>query len=444
MPNMTTSNGSSAIDTVTISLLVTDNPKTINNFIEYRITNSFVIPTAEWMFTMPQFTPADIAYYGGTALDVFAPGTTIQIKINGQIQMTGYIEKVSERLDPHSGSVITIQGRDIMARVLEGHIDPLALYTTNSTLQSIVETTLAPFGITQIDNSDLLNINVMTGKTGLPDEDTTFTSKQLKSIKGKYGEGAFRFIERLLAHQGFMIWARADGNGVVISAPNYENSPLYSITHKASGNSNILSGERVIDITGQPTIIVAKGASTGDGSTSVISSFVVMLNELTAFDNNSNFLPQVAPIINKYITAGATIIPPRTQLFAYRQNININPIILPPMYIENKEAQDNNQLQLYVRHTMAHFQYKMYQLHYRVLGHTQNTVPYAVNTIISVSDDVLELNEDMWILERTFSKSPTGGTVTDLKLIRKYTLDIGTSLGGSKIQGLSNNSPVKT
>ncbi len=425
----TIKNGSSEFDSVILKFA--DNDVEIKNWLTYSFNQNFLEPTCEWSF--------DIEDTNGNLIDILVCGVKIKLFINDLIQCTGLIEKVLNSETTEGGSLIKIQGRDIMAKVVEGIVNPKLQFPTNTTLESIVKTVLKPLEITTIDNSNNLNLNVLTGKSFPPDEDQGFNKKALKELKAHYGEGSFQFLDKLLKRQGFMMWARADGEGVVISQPNYTNDPLYNLQHFKGNNSvnnNVLSGERIIDITGQPIMLYCKGHSNGDDA-DVVSSDIIMINELIGLDQNGIPLPQVTALIAQFQTQGVRVLDMRNALISDRQEARLfyqRPIVVGPCFIKDDEAQDGSQLENFVKRSMSHFQVKMIVLHYRVLGHTQNGVPWTINTMVDVRDDYLDIQESYWIIERSFHKSSGGGTYTELKLIKPYTLDISTFGGGKTIK----------
>lgn len=417
-------------DSDNVTFRFADNGLEIANWLSYTYNQDFMKPTCEWSFTIDDSE--------GNLTDTLVYGVGINLYINNNIQCAGIIEKVTETIDPRSGTVLKVQGRDIMAKVVEGCVSPKLQFPTNSKLESIIKTVLKPLGITQIDNSDHLNLNVLTGKSFAPDEDQEFSKKQLKELKTHYGEGAFQFIDKLLKRHGFMMWARADGKGVVISQPNYTNKPIYVLkrSQNNTNTNNVLYAERVVDGTGQPAMLYCKGFNNGD-DTNVVSYDIIMVNELIGLDYNGDLLPEVAAYIADYQDQGAKVLNLRNVLIPLRQSFYQKPILVGSCFIKDDEAQSQEQLENFVKRTMAHYQVKMNTLRYRVVGHTQNQIPWAVNTLVHVYDEVLGIDEPYWIINRTFSKSYSEGTYTDLKLIKPYTLDISTSGGKGTTKKIS-------
>jgi prophage tail gpP-like protein len=429
---MATKDGvSESSDTVVFKFA--DNGLEIKNWSTYHFNQDFLKPTAEWSFNIDD---AD-----SNLIDTLVPGVGINLYINDLIQCSGIIERVSTIEDPNSGTMMQVQGRDIMAKVVEGIVNPKLQFPTNTTLETIVKSVLKPLGITKIENSDNLNLNALTGKIFPPDEDQGFTKKALKELKANYGEGAYQFIDKLLKHQGFMMWAKADGSGVIISKPNYDSKPLYNLFHYKGNNSsknNIIYGNKVVDITNQPSLIYCKGQTNGIDA-DVISSDIIMINEFVGLDYNGNILPQVQEVLDQYKKIGVKILDLRDNLKQLRQSLYQKPIIVSPCFIKNDEATDSNQLQNFIKRTMSHFQVKMFNYHYRVLGHTQNKIPWAINTIVNVKDETLGIDGPLWILDRTFQKTYSEGTFTDLKLIPLNVLDISTTLKGKNTTTTINN-----
>ena len=103
-------------------------------------------------------------------------------------------------------------------------------------------------------------------------------------------------------------------------------------------------------------------------------------------------------------------------------NVPINATV----YMIDDEAKTLEALENFVRREMALLQHKSLQVNYTVEGHGQNTpagfVPWTVDTIVEVNDEVAGLHKKLYVLGRTFVKSRDGGTTTQLELIRRNSL----------------------
>lgn len=457
---MALKDGQSDLDSVTLRL--TDLQKEIKNWDSYSLDSDFLTPTDAFQFKVSDEDPILIQ-------ELLVPGTKIDLVINDRIQCTGFIDKIHQDDDRSIGDLISISGRDILGRVISSSADFEEEFTTQMTVLDVLKKTLPQYGIEQIYNDDQANINVITGyqpgkgksnstsvnqktitgfekkadgsfkldanKQKIPitkdKKVTTVTSASkpglktltLEHLKPKAGEGEYAFIDRVLKRHGLIMRAAADGSGVIVDKPNFDGPAIFNIFHKRGdleSINNVIKGSKVIDLAEQPSLVI--GIGFGGGKKARKSQFkAIMVNEVIGVDENGNIYPEVQAVIARY--PGFKVMPIRKELKPNR------PMFAPKLvpcfkFIKDDESKTQDQLEKMVQRKMAEYQQKALVLTYVVEGHTQNGIPWCVNTIVDVDDDVRNIHERMWILKRRFEKSRSG-TRTTLTLIRPYTLDIG-------------------
>lgn len=444
--------GQSELDTVVLRLPGVG--REITNWTRYSYNQAFLTPTAGWSFSVP----ADDRTLVDELLVVGAP---VELAINDRLQCTGTIDKRTIDAGSSGGTVITVQGRDILGRVVDSCIDPAYKFAAGSTLSDVVLAVLAQFGIDKVYNSDAINVNAITGlargvnasgtrsvKVGVPKRttqadgsiklETTLVSGTitvdtsrpdlkkvpLDQIKPHIGEGAYAYLDRILRRQGFMMWAAADGTGVVIDKADFTSAPRHRIIHRREDGSanNVLHGSVIQDATTQPSVIVGFGF--GGGRQADKSRLkVAMVNELVGLDASGAPLPGVADILARY--KSMRVLPLRAELVPFQRPIG-DPALASPMFFQDAEAKTIEQLEASVRREMATRQQKATSVSYEVAGHTQDGAPWSVNSIVDVDDEVRRVHGRMWCVERAFSKSTGSGTMASIRLIKPYTLQVAT------------------
>jgi len=416
---MSSTNGISEIDTVVLKLV--DFGIEIKNWESYSVTNIFTKPTGEFAFTIGD---------GETDFnDILQDGMKVQITINDKVQFTGYIEKITEEASAvGSGTVFKYQGRDTMARVVVGGMDPSVQFSTGLTLEKITKKCLdsvPEIGSYKLYYSDDVNFNIITGTTRAPDpEEPEATKGQMKQLKPHYDEGIWKFLDRTYKRFGFMMWAAVDGSGYVIGRPNFTTNPTNTITllkDPLNNTNNVKYARVVTDTTDQPSVICIKGTgNVEDGD--YFTPNIVMVNELIGLDLNGIPTSGVQAIIDRYKAKKAKILPFRSELTPVRKIFAKN-LTTAPLYLkDDEECGSMAELEKFCRREMAIRQQKIFEATYVVEGHTQNGIPWMVNTMVNVKDEKNGLDEKLWVLERTFNKSVSEGTTTTLKLIKPYTL----------------------
>jgi prophage tail gpP-like protein len=441
-------NGSSEIDTVSLALL--DYGGEIKNWEWYSFNQKVLVPTSGWEFAIGDGDPSLLA--------ALVPGARVQLRVNNNPQCTGYLERKHVEGDTSGGTHITIAGRDILGPVVTATVDPRFRFAPGLTIVDVLGATLKPFGITTFYNADLYNRYLMSGyQPGASGSSVSFQAQianitegangslsfayttasdtqvlypnrpdlktlPLQQAKPHAGEGVYAYLERLLRRLGYYLWAMADGSGVVVDQPDFASTPNQKLVRKSPVGpaNNIIRGGPTFDLESQPSCIVATGFGGGQ-DTEKSKLRIIMINELTGLDDNGTPLPEVQAIQARYPTA--KVLPLRSQLASLPRPQG-DPLIAKPFFLKDDESKNLAQLEAFTRREMANRQQKALSVTYEVLGHTQDGHPWTVNTLAQVDDDVGDVHENMWVLEKTFTKSVTGGTLTKLQLIRPYTLQL--------------------
>jgi hypothetical protein len=184
----------------------------------------------------------------------------------------------------------------------------------------------------------------------------------------------------------------------------------------------VLEGTVRFDYSDQPAVIFADayggGGEFGKGR---IKAFVV--NPYFGVDDQGFVLDQVTQLTLKFPEAQQVVM--GTEPFKHR----VTNVPIRPMFLHDDESKTPEQLANFLRREMSLLLRKSLHASYLVEGHGQLIngifVPWDVDTVVDVQDDAAGLNEKMYILSRTFSKSRTGGTHTRLELIRLGSIQFG-------------------
>ena len=402
------------VGSVTIRLPYASPALQIANFISYEYHESYLVPCDSWSFT---FSADSMSSDDRKRILL---GARVEASINGQTQTIGYLDSVATSSAANGGTVVTVEGRSWLSPCIDGHIDPQTKFTDSMTLDQFANTVLSPFGVTALVVENVANRNIITGATrGAP---TSKKGKPLKSFqlhqeKPYAAEGAFAFLSRVC--QRFGVWPRAgaDGTTVIISTPDFDQAPSYSLIHRTDDPSrnNVLVSHVKRDRAEQPSVIFASGVG-GGGEFAKATLRGAIINPLIA--------PPVGTleaVLGAYPTVHAATVPPP----AISSAILDYPIPDPnvrPIFLYDSESHTQAQLDAYLRRELALRMRKSLSAHYTILGHRLGGFPVGVDTIVDVQDDRSQLYLPLWVLSRRFSKHANGGTTTDLELIRPGTM----------------------
>jgi len=417
-------------------------PVELTTFREYSFSSNFLTPTDGFSFTI-----GDEAI-NKSIRDAIFVGQKVSLRINGYVQAGGYIDKVKVKSSRKGGTEIMVSGRDWLSPAVDAHVDPdNNQFSSQSTLLDLIIQCFTNYGfggLNQIQADDIANRNVITGqqlgqktsaKTGKP-----IKSVQLHQVRPWPREGVFEFCSRIAQRFGLWIWPSADGTELFVDQPDFTQKAIYNIFHKTGSNgdstglNNYEECEFDADGENQPAVIIATGSS-GGGSQPRAGMKVIIVNELlgltvsvtsagsasivsvesrTDDDFNANFVRQV---IQQH--PEATVLPTRD---VFNQLPVMDRAVPRVMYLHDDECKTPEQLQFYATREMSLKQQHGFVATFKFERHTLGGVPWCVNAIANVDDDATGLHNRMWVLERTFHKSRSGGTSTVVKLILPFTL----------------------
>ena len=407
----------------------------IDTWESYSYNSHFLIPTDAWTFTMGDDTTIS------SIVNKMQVGQRASLIINNHIQGDGLIDKISVITDKSGGQKVQISGRDRMAPVVDSHIDPqFVRFTQGQTLQDVIYSVLyntfpggqgaAPPTLITDNNT---NRNIITGQNrGIPTSKKGKPLKQytLHQCKPYPNEGAFAFMARLAQRMGLWIWLSGDGSSVVVGQPDYDQDYSYRILHKVGGNSyanNVKTGMIERHAADQPSVIVATGWG-GGGEYWRSGLKVAIVNELTGYTASGAIRPEVQAILTLH--KDAVIVPPRSSLTNMSNQVLANRMTNAPhkpLFLHDDESKTIDELTAFAKREMSLKQRDAIKATYTVEGHTysdesKNQIPWCIDTIVDVDDDVGGFNGKMWVMSRTFEKSRTAGTTTKLELILPYAL----------------------
>lgn len=394
---------------------------TLDTWTSYRFDSDFLEPSDGFDFQLAMdHVPSELQ-------KALQPGAVVTLKVNGDLQATGYVDEVTYSNARGAGTELHIAGRDALAPVVDSCLDPRLHFSESLSLgELLAKIFIETYGFYFIDPSNDENRDVLTG-TGVLQNQTrgVRTSKKKGKVSLRTAlhrcqpyphEGAFAFAARVAQLHGIWLWPTADGHGVIAGQPDFSQAPSFHLTRTEDGVNNILEGRVTRNGRDQPSIIVATGFGGGaDFAHTTLKSKCI--NEITGLGDDDLPTDAVSKVFSAYDDAPqilATAHPDRSNRFARN--------MARPMFLHSDEAKTQDQLDLFVLREMALRQRHAITAEYTVKGHTQNGKPWAVDTIVDVQDDRCNLHGPMWVGRRTFTKSRSQGTQTRLSLILPHTM----------------------
>lgn len=396
--------------------------RSITKWSEYKFNSHFLTPTDGWSMTV-ESDKLDPVFEDG-----LITGARVQLRVEGCTQATGFIDSIERSASRDGGVIWSIEGRDLLGQAVDAGIDPRTQFKETENLADMLRRVYAPFGWPEDSQFVIDAAADQQIKTGRPAKKRPSLAKhprksKLPQLRPNPNEGAHDFATRVAKRFGLSIWPSADGRTLIVGKPYFEQEPSYRLIRRRYGSreNNILTGTARFDISEQPSFIVADGfsggGSFGKGKIKCIAVNPALLTDLDA----------MAALQAEHKTA--TVLVFKTQDGV---PVSFSPQRSPtakPLYLHDENSKTQEQLEEFTRREMMTRVRKSMTWSGSVAGHGQSMdggplVPWAVDTVVDVQDEVTGVIEPMWVLSRTFTKSRSAGTRTELELIRLYSLEL--------------------
>ena len=407
---MTGSRGYRSADTLERTFAFVEiNQETFDGWTEYTITHDLLHGTSSFHMSAPAF-PRDDEGRGDQLVDLDARGIKRgqRIKVyvktpkarNPVLVLTGIIDDVDIE-ESREGANVQISGRCHMAPIVDSDAPPriglenvtlgeaaMRMLTEVSPGQSTPFFKWTDILIDNDANRALSTGNAAAGTTLSASAPKKLETYKIDQIKPHPGETIFAFLSRHAQRFGLLVWGTADGK-IVFGKPNYDQLPMYDLRLRQGARgaeNNVKHFRRRTSFKQRPSEIHVYGHSTGrDHLSSSIHAVARdqevldagLFRQLTIHDNNARTKEQAECRAN-------------FELSTRRQTGDV--------------------------------------LHATVAGHAadEDGTVYAIDTIASVAWDKAGLNEGRYVVSRTFTRSRSAGTHTQLQLVPKGSIALGT------------------
>jgi len=352
-------------------------------------------------------------------------GERVRPYIDNVCLAEGYIDSVEIGADRGGGLTYAINGRDRLGQALDAVVDPTFQLKENATLIDLLRRMYEPFGWVNDEHFVFDNTANRVATAGdrngkLSKAKKTFGAEKkdhrLHQTKPYNHESVFHFTSRVAQRFGLWIWPSVDGEKLIISKPDFDQEPAFTLRRDRAGNGNILDGTVRYDMTEQPAVIIADGFSGGgEFGKSRIRAYAV--NPILGLTDEGEHTDDVKALLKRFPDAVENTLPAAS--FAFRATN----IPFRPMFLHDDESKTPEQLNAFVKRELSLILRKALTCHYTVEGHGMNVdgafSAWTPDTLVAVRDDAAELHETMYVLGVHYSKrrmSP--GTTTRLDLVR--------------------------
>jgi len=380
----------------------------------------------------------------------------VELLIHEASQLIGRID-VSRVGD--NGSAYTFSGRDYIADIVECNVDPALKITAGMNLFDAFLLAMGPVGIYEVvDDADVGLRNVRSGKTvGAKKKKRKRRKLSQADIKPEPGQGIYEFCNKIAARQGCTIQPSDRRRAVTLAQPNFDQDPLYTISRyddpTVGQSNNVISATCARDYSRFPTFTMLSGHQAKAGVTApVVTTTVDTLQMVTGF-GLGNFRPSALIINSSGVGSGDKSLNKTLDGvdFAKTQAPEIAAILessihrgrrKPPasggssfdvgklyrlLFHRDADAKDEEQLFQGAARAIAERLKDTLEYRATLKGHVDpaSGAIWSVDTIVNVSDAICNVQEPLWIAERTLRFSPQDGATTEIVAWRPGSFQIG-------------------
>lgn len=395
-----------------VTIILGSSSEAFSTWDSLRINDSFMDPLGSYSLTVRPARKEVLRYS-----EFIRKGELFGIQIDGHPQATPVITSVTKAVD-RQGVTFSIEAKSVLVTPYEGSVDPNVhkRYPSDAPIQDVVIEVMKHYGFAIVAGKTDENFKVMSGKTlsGRKPPNLNIEALKAKEVEAKPGETAYGFVSRLFTRLGLVMHVDALGE-LMLSSPDYDQPAAYTLVQDSDMSNRgdrMLDGIQVTETNSmQFSEIVVLGSppdAKGSKRTNKPSQRVIVkgteLRKGTPFQDSPTV--ELDATLASYSTSGGPIYKPK--------------IILDKESRDNKRALSTAKLAMGARASNG------YQIRCRVAGFTSKTGHiWTPNSVARVVIQSLGIDEEMWVLERTFSQDRSSGQTTDLTLIPKYSLILG-------------------
>lgn len=331
-------------------------------------------------------------------------GAEVLLRIDGALQLNGWIEEMAEHVDRKGGAQLIITGRDLSARAMAWDANP-QLSFKGLTLEDSLIQLYGDIGIDVVVGADASYAReVQAGQLRAASatrarRGTRARGKRIDRSHPRSGEKVWQVAETMVRRAGLFQWvAPMEERGamaLVLDRYDYKTGALYTFERRLVPGSTGLAGNI---LTSQQTF-----------STRDVPTFVRVFGHCARGDKFSfRYKPGVE---NRYL-----------QMDEVTRGRVVSPHPHQPRYVKSQRArtyeEGNQEAERIIARAMMGFR----KVEVTVAGHGQTDAQgtmrlYAMNTTCQLTDEVLGLSERMFVHRVHMRGSRQQGQTTTLTMI---------------------------
>ena len=372
---------------------------------------------------------------GETAVEILKrmrPRARIELRVGGALQQTGWIDGPEIESDAQAGTTITIHGRDAMADLHDAQVPADRSWKDVSFEQLTSDVLLAALGttgFTLFTHGNEANRKTVTGGGAQvpaidapPDIKPALigTSSQGKQLHAKAGEHWYAFLKKELDRAGLFLICGASGE-FILCRPNGQQRPLYRILREPNATRQTTSATRVHfkNLTHKRhTVYEVLGKGGGKGG---VGAGVGVPEDAPE---------DIKPALIAAMAASSARRPLRAT-FVDEEMVALGYPLSRVRTFRDNHVTSIKQCEFLARLRCAQARRENWELVYTLAGHTTpglrggQRLTWAVDTMVEVIDKELGIEGTFWVETVLFRRAATGGTTTEIHLMRPQDLVFG-------------------
>jgi prophage tail gpP-like protein len=349
-------------------------------------------------------------------------GELVAVLINDAPQGVQLIQTVDTTVDREGGVTFNVSCNTPLITAVEGSANPDYAFSSKSAtfLTSIIGDLLRPYGFGEVYAEAEDDVNVRAGGKSVKGKTKVNRSTlKAKDLQVHEGEAAYGVATRLCNDAGVCLRCDVEGR-LILGHPRYDQPVSNTVVQDFDGRTK---GDRMLHVDvhdtndGQFSECVVRGASHDDNDQTYAArpqARYVVASSKTATD--------AFPVKVPFNKVTATTFPDARH--TYRSAATVAPY--KPRILRDKMGGDASKCLGVAKLVIGMRASKAFVVTCEVDGWISQTGRvWTVDTVGRVVIEAIELDAEMWLLERTLMMSRSGAQKTRLRWIPKDSLQLG-------------------
>jgi prophage tail gpP-like protein len=337
----------------------------------------------------------------------------VTLSLDGATILQGRCEWVETGTSPE---LYRVGGFDYLHDLMVCDTDPALIVSEGDTLEGAILKACGPVGITSMIADGGFALRTLRCGQPIGRKKTKVAPGEVKmqDLKPHPGRSLAEWVGHLASRHGLTLQPGTQRGQIALQAPDYETPPIGTISRsfQYANESNIITARARRDASRLPTCCLmtnqagssAEGRDAGLTVSNVAQVLTQWIPEATGASNRAQGARRKPGTASSMPDGGF-----------YRL-----------MFHQDKEARNADQLLRDAARSVAERlkDTLQYQATVRGFRGKKGGALYATDTMLTVADDVNDVNEALWVCGRTFSNGP-GGPRTALQMWRPGSFQIG-------------------